>query len=130
MKNDKHVNLDRLKRKYPDDDACRKYLFDLKWDDGYVCIKCGNEKGYEKPGFKYQCGKCYNIESSTSNTIFHKNKFGLKKAFLILQEMNLKNKITSVDISKRHGISQTTAWSFMAKVKESQFRNIVMNYIK
>lgn len=86
--------------------------------DGFKCSKCGSEKGCEKAGYNYHCYSCNNVESSTANTLFHKVKFGLQKAFLIVFEMTTSTKsMSSIQVGKRYGISQTTAWFFMQKVR-------------
>jgi hypothetical protein len=86
--------------------------------DGFKCTKCKSEKGCEKSGFNYHCYSCNHVESATANTLFHKVKFGLQKAFLIVFEMTTSSKsLSSVQIGKRYGISQTTAWFFMQKVR-------------
>jgi transposase-like protein len=86
--------------------------------DGFKCTKCGAEKGCEKAGYNYHCYSCNHVESATANTLFHKVKFGLQKAFLIVFEMTTTTKsLSSIQVGKRYGISQTTAWFFMQKVR-------------
>ena len=102
----------------PDDDSCKAYLAKIKWKDGFKCMKCGNEKGCLKQDYKYQCYNCQHVESSMANTLFHKVKFGLHKAFCIVFEMTTSSKsISSIQMGKRYGIRQGTAWYFMQKVR-------------
>ena len=68
------------------DDACKADLAQIKWKNGFVCTKCGHTKGCEKSGYNYQCYGCQHVESTTANTLFHKVKFGLHKAFCIVQK--------------------------------------------
>ena len=75
------------------------------------------KKGCEKTGFTDHCYSFNHVESSMANTLFHKVKFGLQKAFLIFFEMTTTTKsLSSIQVDKRYGISQTTAWFFMQKV--------------
>jgi transposase-like protein len=114
----KGQNILNLVKELPNDDACKAYLSKIKWMDGFKCSKCGSEKGCEKAGYNYHCYSCNHVESSTANTLFHKVKFGLQKAFLIVFEMTTSTKsMSSVQVGKRYGISQTTAWFFMQKVR-------------
>ncbi|OYQ31921.1 IS1595 family transposase [Flavobacterium cyanobacteriorum] len=118
MKVFKGQNILNLVKELPDDDACKAYLSKIKWMDGFKCSKYGSEKGCEKAGYNYQCYSCNHVESSTANTLFHKVKFGLQKAFLIVFEMTTSTKsMSSIQVGKRYGISQTTAWFFMQKVR-------------
>ncbi len=107
-------------KELPDDTSCKAYLAKIKWQDGFKCIKCGSNKGCLKKGFKYQCYGCQHVESSTANTLIHKVKFGLQKAFCIVFEMSTSSKsLSSVQVGKRYGISQTASWFFMQKVHKS-----------
>lgn len=109
----KGQNILNLVKELPDDDSCRAYLSKIKWLEGFKCSKCGSERGCEKSGYNYHCYSCNHVESATANTLFHKVKFGLQKAFLIVFEMTTSSKsLSSVQIGKRYGISQTTAWFF------------------
>ena len=118
MDNFKGQNILNLVKEFPNDDACKAYLSKIKWLDGFKCTKCGAEKGCEKAGFTYHCYSCNHVESATANTLFHKVKFGLQKAFLIVFEMTTTTKsLSSIQVGKRYGISQTTAWFFMQKVR-------------
>lgn len=118
MENFKGTNILNFIKELPNDEACKAYLSKIKWLDGFKCSKCGGEKGCEKAGYNYHCYACNHVESATANTLFHKVKFGLQNAFLIVFEMTTNTKsMSSVQIAKRYGISQTTAWFFMQKVR-------------
>ncbi len=104
--------------RFSSDKVCQQYLHDLKWSEGYTCRKCGHKKHTSKNGTSMVCTKCFHIESPTANTLFHKVKFGLRKAFMIVFEMSATTKgISASQITKRYGISQKTAWFFMHKVR-------------
>lgn len=118
MDNFKGQNILNLVKEFPNDDACKAYLSKIKWLDGFKCSKCDSEKGCKKAGYTYHCYTCNHVESATANTLFHKVKFGLQKAFLIVFEMTTSSKsLSSIQVGKRYGISQTTAWFFMQKVR-------------
>ena len=103
---------------FPDDQACRQYLADLKWQNGFTCPKCGHTKGCLKKDHKYHCYGCDKVESSTAGTLFHKVKFGLRKAFCIVFEMSTSSQsLSSIQMGERYGIRQGTAWYFMHKVR-------------
>lgn len=105
-------------KELPNDDACKAYLAKLKWQDGFKCFKCGHDKGCEKSGYRFHCYKCNHVESATANTLFHKVKFGLQKAFCVVFEMSTSTKsVSSIQMGKRFDIRQGTAWFFMQKVR-------------
>ena len=105
---------------FENDSNCKVYLAKLKWSEGFICPKCGVNTGCLKADYRYECYQCHHVESSTSGTLFHKVKFGLRKAFCIVYEMTASTKsLSSVQMGKRYGIRQTTAWFFMEKVREA-----------
>lgn len=114
----KGQNILNFIKELPDDDACKAYLAKIKWQDGFKCMKCGHTKGCAKAGYTYQCYNCQHVESSTANTLFHKVKFGLQKAFCIVFEMATSSKsVSSIQMGKRFDVRQGTAWYFMQKVR-------------
>ena len=105
---------------FPDDESCLVYLGDLKWKDGFQCVKCGHQSGCQRKDHGYFCYRCKHIESPTAGTLFHKVRFGLRKAFCIAFEMSTSSKgISSIQMGKRYGIRQGTAWFFMQKVRKA-----------
>lgn len=63
---------------------------------------------------------CSDTESPTAGGLFHKVKFGLRKAFFICFEMSSTSKgLSAFQISERYSIRQSTARLFMHKVREA-----------
>lgn len=100
---------------------CLSYLAEIKWKDGYKCPKCGHIKcTTRKANLARDCNSCHHIESPTANTMFHKVKFGIRKAFIIVFEMSATTKsISASQMAKRLNVRSTTAWLFMHKVRIS-----------
>ncbi len=107
-------------KELPDDNACRAYLAKYKWSDGFKCPKCGHEKGCLKKNFGYYCYNCFHVETATANTLFHKVKFGLHKAFCMVFEMVTSSKsLSSIQMGEHYTVSQTSIWAFMHKVRKA-----------
>jgi len=105
--------------KFQSDADCLEYLVSKKWVSGYKCLKCGNTKcTTRKANLARDCNRCHHVESPTANTMFHKVKFGIRKAFIIVFEMTATTKsFSSSQMAKRLDISRPTAWLFMQKVR-------------
>ncbi|MFK5973869.1 MAG: IS1595 family transposase [Flavobacteriaceae bacterium] len=70
--------------------------------------------------FSRVCNICVHIESATANTLFHKVKFGVRKAFFICVEMATSTKSLSASYMVVHyGVTEKTARLFMLKVREA-----------
>ena len=124
----KGENILEFIKEFPTDDKCRELIAAQKWSMGYKCRDCGNSKYVViQKYYSRECTKCRYIESATANTLFHKVKFGIQKAFCITFEMSCTTKgLSSPQMAKRYGITQKTAWFFMQKVKlgmKSSFQN-------
>jgi len=105
--------------KFQTDLDCLFYLAEIKWSQGFTCVKCGHIKHtIRKYNLARDCNRCHHIESPTANTLFHKTRFGLRKAFMIMFEMSASTRgLSSSQVAKRYSISRTTAWSFMHKIR-------------
>ncbi len=99
---------------------CKEYLANLKWGEGFKCVKCGNCTSQIRKDFSRTCNKCSHTESATANTLFHKVKFGLRKAFFMCFEMSTTTKSLSASyMGVRFGVTEKTARLFMHKVREA-----------
>jgi len=97
---------------------CNAYLANIKWKDGFECMKCGNKSHQIRVNLKRTCNKCSHTESPSANTLFHKVKFGLDKAFIICFEMSTTTKSLSASyMARRLSITRKTARMFMHKVR-------------
>jgi transposase-like protein len=118
----KGTNLIEFIDRFDNSEKCKKYLSDIKWANGFKCSKCNHSHYWDKKNdpFVRVCKGCRHIESVTSNTLFHKVKFDLRKAFLIIFEMSTTTKgCSSPVIARKYGINQKTAWLFMYKVRKA-----------
>ena len=119
MKLQKKLDRNTFKGRFGTKEDCYQYLADLKWSDGYSCIKCGHGdyiKG--KQPCSRKCRKCCYDESPTSGTLFHKLKFGIDKAFEMLYEITVGKKgASSIWLAEHFGVQQKTAWYFRQKVQ-------------
>ena len=106
---------------FPDDRSCLIYLSEQKWSKGFECKKCGHTKHtVRKKNLARDCNRCHHVESPTAGTLFHRVRFGIRKAFGIVFEMSATTKgLSSSQVAKRYGISRTTAWTFMHKVRDA-----------
>lgn len=108
--------------RFPNEEKCKSYLADIKWCDGFVCSKCSHNTYWKKKDdpFHRVCKSCRHCESVTSNTLFHKVKFSLRKAFLIIFEMSTTTKSCSSEaIGRKYSINRKTAWLFMQKTRKA-----------
>jgi two-component system, sensor histidine kinase LadS len=121
----KDVDFDEFSNIFPDENSCFKYLADLKWTNGYKCRKCFNANfGKGKGLFSRRCTKCNYDESATSDTLFHRLKFPITKAFYMVYLVSIKDKdITSDELSEILSLRRETCWSFKKKITIAKKNN-------
>ncbi len=113
-------NLLEFTERFKTNEDCKEYLSNYKWENGYYCVKCGHNASQMRADFSKTCNKCSHIESASANTLFHKVKFGLRKAFFICFEMSTTTKSLSASyMGVRFGVTEKTARLFMHKVREA-----------
>jgi len=116
----KGQNLIEFSEAFKTNQDCRLYLSKVKWEFGYSCRKCEHIGAQKRKDFSRTCNKCSYTESVTSGTLFHKVKFGLRKAFFICFEMATSTKsLSATQMGVRYGVTEKTARLFMHKVREA-----------
>jgi hypothetical protein len=116
----KGQNLLEFSDRFKTDEDCKKYLAGIKWQDGFKCLKCAHKKSQIRKDFSRTCNICSHHESATANTLFHKVKFGVRKAFFITFEMGTSTKSLSASyMGVRYGVTEKTARLWMHKVREA-----------
>ncbi len=116
----KGQNLLEFSDRFKTDLDCKEYLSGIKWKESFKCVKCDHGAAQTRKDFSRTCNICGHTDSATANTLFHKVKFGLRKAFFICFEMSTSTKGLSASyMGVRYGVTEKTARLFMLKVREA-----------
>ncbi|OYT14891.1 MAG: hypothetical protein B7C24_15945 [Bacteroidetes bacterium 4572_77] len=115
----KDMSISEFDNHFSSEEACLAYLSEQKWQQGFICKKCGhNNSCAGKKAYARRCTKCKHQESATAHTVFHRCKIPLNEAFrltfLVCQNPN----ISSHEISRIIDIRQMTCWKFKKKITE------------
>ena len=99
-------------------EQCRAALVRLRWPGGFVCPWCGHREHCVLAGRGlYQCNRCKKQTSPTAGTIFHATKLPLTLWFAAIHLIvTAKNGISSVELGRRLGVKQPTAWAVKHKI--------------
>ena len=114
----KEISFEEFKQVYPNENICFQFLEELKWEKGYTCNRCGNDKyGKGNHQFSRRCTKCRYDESVTTDTLFHKCKFDINKALYIVVMVNRYGDKQSIsDLAGELDLRVATCWNFAQKV--------------
>jgi hypothetical protein len=115
------INSIRFYEQFRDEKVCYEYLAAIKWENGYVCKKCGhvNYCAERKP-FSQRCTRCKYDESPTARTMFDKCKFSIYLAFHLVFKISTKKKgMSSLELSHEFDLRQMTCWEFKWKIQQA-----------
>jgi hypothetical protein len=117
----KELSKEKLDELFNSDEKCLEFLADLKWNDGFVCRKCGNNNHCPgKTPYSRRCTKCKTEESATTGTIFHNCKFPVSKAFYIAYNVcKGKEDLSTYEFARRLSLRQMTCWNFKTKIQHA-----------
>lgn len=112
------ISYEEFSKLFPDETSCFRYLYELKWSNGYECIKCKcTENTADEKLFVKKCSRCGYSESVTANTLFHALKFPVNKAFYILYlTIYQPDHHTLSELSQLLDLNLNTVWKFKQKV--------------
>jgi hypothetical protein len=116
----KHLSFEEFQHTYPDEEACFKFLAQLKWAQGFACKKCGNETfTFGNSPHSRKCTRCKCIESVTAGTMLNKLKFPIVKAFYMLYLVSNGKSTTARELSEILSLRLQTCWTFRERVKKA-----------
>ncbi|HVB08827.1 MAG TPA: IS1595 family transposase, partial [Bacillota bacterium] len=115
------MSLLEFQQRFPDDDACRAHLVQLRWPKGFRCPRCQHDRGYLlKVRHLYQCSACGYQASVTAGTLLHRSRIPLRKWFwaiyLVTQD---KRGVSAWYLSEALPLRYETAWFMLHKIRRA-----------
>ena len=89
----KGQNLLKFSDRFKSDLDCKEYLAEIKSKTAYKCSRCNHTACQSLKDFGRKCNICSHIESATAATLFHKVKFGVRKAFSFVLRCQLQPRV-------------------------------------
>ena len=107
-----------FRQRYGTEAQCRAALFQLRWGKGWACPGCAHGGHAELKGRAvYQCNRCKRQVGLTAGTVFHWTKLPLTTWFLAIYHLSQsKGGMSSVELARRLGTRQPTAWLIKHKL--------------
>lgn len=110
-------------RQYGAEEQCQAQVVAWRWPDGFVCPECEERRhcrikpSRSFPRGLYQCNACRTQTSPIAGTIFASTKLQLTVWFRAMYHMTqTKQGISSLELGRRLGVTQTTAWKIKHKL--------------
>ncbi len=104
---------------FKDEETCKKYLAQNRWNGKITCPHCNHDKVYiTKVGYKCASSDCYKKFSVTVGTIFENTKVPLRIWFAAIYLGTAHKKgISSLQLSRDLNITQKTAWFVLHRLR-------------
>ena len=117
-------DLTQFEARFATEEACRQYLFHLRWPDGFRCPRCGREKYWPLRGVLLQCAGCGHQASVTAGTIFQDTRSPLPSWFRAMGWVAAqKNGASALGLQRVLGLrSYEKAWTGLHKLRRAMVR--------
>ena len=105
---------------YGAEEQCRAVVIASRWPNGFECPGCGG-RAYSKIKTRglFQCCACQRQTSPTAGTIFASTHLPLRLWFRAMYHLTQsKQGISSIELGRRLGVTQTTAWKIKHKLAQ------------
>lgn len=116
------MNLLKFMERFGTEEACREYLYQMRWAEGFICPKCGTvDKPYQiKARNKLQCRHCSHQTSVTAGTVMEKTRTPLTKWFLAIYLMGQdKRGCSALRLKRELKVAYDTAWTMSHKIRKA-----------
>jgi len=117
-------NLEELELNFATEEACRKYLFELRWPDGFRCPVCGSSDVWVLANGLFKCRNCSRKTSVIAGTVFEGTRKPLVTWFrMIWWVAGQKNGASALGLKRILGLgSYETAWTWLHKLRRAMVR--------
>jgi transposase-like protein len=108
-----------LEDRFSTEEACRDYLGQLRWPDGFVCPRCDARGGWPASRGRFICSACRHQASVTAGTIFQDTHKPLRLWFRAIWHVtSQKNGASAVSLQQVLGLGgYLTAWTWLHKLR-------------
>jgi len=116
--------LIEFEKQFTTDEACRDYLFQIRWPNGFQCPRCQKQKAWKTSRQLYHCVNCGHQTSVTAGTIFQDTRYSLKIWFLAMwYVVSQKNGISALGLQRVLGLPRhQTAWKWLHRLRVAMVR--------
>lgn len=109
-----------FERQYTTEEQCRAAIVAWRWPNGFECHGCGGRQHSVVMTYHlYQCTACRRQSSTIAGTIFASSHLPLCTWFRAIYHLTRsKQSITSIELGRRLGVTQTIAWKLQHKLEQ------------
>ena len=116
--------LMELEQRFSTEEACREYLWTLRYPEGFLCPRCQGEACWPSSRGRRVCAACGYQATVTAGTIFERTRMPLTVWFrAIWWVTSQKNGASALGLQRVLGLgSYETAWTWLHKLRRAMVR--------
>lgn len=113
-----------FERQFATEEACRDYLYQIRWPQGFSCPRCGHQEFWSSKIDRFRCSQCAYRVSVKVGTIFQDSRIPLRVWFrAIWQVVSQKNGISALGLQRVLGLSRyETTWNMLHRLRRAMVR--------
>ena len=117
-------NLKEFDLRFGTEEACRAYLLQLRWPDGFCCPRCACRESSPVRSILLRCAACRYQVSVTAGTIFQDTRTPLRLWFQAMWWVTTqKNGASALGLQRVLGLqTYETAWTLLHKLRRAMVR--------
>lgn len=110
--------------RFSTEESCRRYLYQLRWPEGFRCPRCSYHAAWSKNNDLYQCQQCGYRVSVIAGTIFQDTRKPLRLWFRAIWYItSQKHGVSALGLQRVLGLgSYRTAWTWLHKLRCAMVR--------
>src|SRR3989338_8385847 len=124
MAEDYPATMIEFEDRFGSEAACRQYLENLRWPEGFRCPSCGSEEAWRVARGQWFCTKCKRQTSVTAGTIFDATRKALRLWFRIMWLVtSQKTGASALNLQRHLGFGRyETVWIWLHKLRRAMVR--------
>lgn len=109
---------------FPSEEACRDYLYQIRWPAGFICPHCGKQRFWITKRGLHFCIGCNSQVSVTAGTIFQGSKIPLRLWFAaIWHVVSQKQGVNARGLQRVLGLNRyETTWTLLHRLRIAMIR--------
>ncbi len=113
-----------FEQNFATEEACREYLYQLRWPEGFVCSRCSHRKAWRTRRGHFHCSHCSFQVSITAGTIFQDTRLPLRLWFRAMwQVVSQKQGISALGLQRVLGLKRyETTWTMLHRLRIAMVR--------
>ena len=116
--------IQEFEQLFATEEACRGYLFQLRWPEGFCCPRCGHRQAWATKRRLYRCRDCDYQVSVTAGTIFQDTRKPLRLWFRAIWHVtSQKIGVSALGLQRVLGLPRyETTWTWLQKLRVAMVR--------